>query len=187
MKIIRFFLILNSLLFLCCKSNYNIGKHEPHKDYQSAYTFLVKDSIFINRVKNYYSVLYKCEKINFIVSDLIEPVEYNDFPSHLTFMTEKIKRFDSLSEDRRSKIFDSIYSFPSFLLNFKNKHSLLNNNCDMRLNFARRIDNLMPIKITHVPEFIDPRINYNPRELLYVLKFNNKNEIIDRSYLLMSN
>ena len=75
--------------------------------------------------------------------------------------------------------------FLVFLMNFKN--SIINHgDCNLRLSFAKQVNNLLPIKITIIDKHVDPNINYSPRKILYVLKYDSENEIIDREYLIKS-
>ncbi|APY06959.1 hypothetical protein BWZ20_00990 [Winogradskyella sp. J14-2] len=182
-----FILISIPILLVCCKTNSNIKNKSKLTIYDNALKYVSKDSIFIKKIKNYYSDLSNCKKLNFLVSDYVEPITHEDFPITLYIMTKSIEKYDNINESEKIKVFDSIYSFSGFLMNFNN--SIINydnDDCNLRLNFAKRVNNLLPIKITIIDKQVDPNINYSPRKILYVLEYDGENRIIDREYLITS-
>ena len=91
-------LISIPFLLICCKTNSNIKKKSKSTIYENAQKYISNDSIFINRIKSYYTDLSNCKKLNFIVSEYVEPIMHEDFPSTLKIMTKSIERYDSINE-----------------------------------------------------------------------------------------
>jgi hypothetical protein len=181
--------ILTLVLSICsCGTKKNISELKQENEFEKSFSYISRDTIFSNKLKSYFADLTSCEKLNFSRSNEIKPITLNEFPIGMlgkTKLLNKIEGFSTLDQTEQIKIFESLYLFTEYQNNEK-EIQVNNSDCEIRLTFAKKVNNILPIKYTVIDKNVDPRINYKPRNGLYILEFNENNIIIDSGYLLMS-
>ena len=189
MRKTKYIPILIFILSICsCGTKKNIAEHKQVNEFEKSFQYVSKDTTFSNKLKSYFPDLKSCEKLNFSSSNNIKPITLNEFPVGMlskTKLLNKIEGFSTLSQTEQIKIFESLYLFSEYQNNEK-EIKVNNSDCEIRLTFAKKVNNILPIKYTIVDKNVDSRINYKPRNGLYFLEFNEDNVIIDSGYLLMS-
>lgn len=189
MRKTKYIAILAFILIFCsCRTKRNVVEHKQENEFEKSYKYLLKDSTFINKLKSYFPDLTNCEKLNFSHSNYVKPIALNDFPISMLNKTElvnKIEGFDNLDQAEQIKVFDSLFLFSEYPIELKKIQDDYTD-CEIRLTFAKKANNRLPIKYTIVDKNIDIRINYKPRIGLYILEFNEENTIIDSRYLVKS-
>ena len=175
--------------FSSCVTKQKINDQTNENEFEKYVEYIVNDSTFNKKIKSYYEDFSNCEKLNFNTNSYVKPIKANEFPIGIlsrTKMLNKIKDFEFLSETEKTKKFNSTYNFSEYYSkSISNKN--WNSECGIKLTFAKKIDGILPLKFELIDKEIDPRINYKPRKGIYILEFNNENEIIDREYIIFSN
>jgi len=180
-------LIIGVLLFSCKTRKPNIRGPEKN-DFEIAFEYIKKDKTFSDQLKSYYPDLTNCDSLTYNYRTRIEPISTDDFSIGIlenSTLVSNINGFKDLSEADQIKAFDSVYGFSEFYI--KSSQSINTNGCRISLTFSKRISDLLPIKFQIVDEAVDPDINYRPRKGLYILTYDNANQIKDSSYFLLSN
>ena len=177
------------MTFSYCATKQNISKQKSENKFEKYVEYVSNDSTFNKKIKSYYPDFLNCEKLNFNTNSYVKPIKLKEFPIGILSRTKilnRLKDFDFLSETEKTRKFDSIYGFSEYYSEnlYKKKW---NNECGIKLTFAEKTDGILPIKFELIDKEIDPRINYQPRSGIYILEFNNENEIIDRDYIIFSN
>jgi hypothetical protein len=181
--------ILILILSICsCGTKKTILELKQESEFEKSFSYISSDTVFSNKLKSYFPDLTGCEKLNFSSSNHIKPITLNEFPIGMlskTKLLNKIEGFSTLDQTEQIKIFETLYQFSEYH-NSEKEIQVNNSECEIRLTFANKVNNILPIKYTIVDKNIDTRINYKPRNGLYILEFNENNKIIDSGYLLMS-
>jgi len=182
-------ILILSFIFSNCRTKKEIAIQKKEYEFEKYVEYISKDTLFNQKIKTYYSDFSNCENLNFNLSKYIKPISTKDFPIGAlskTIMLNGIKNFESLKASEKSEKFDSIYKFSEY---YSEKISNQNwrKGCGIKLTFAEKINGILPLKFELIDKDIDPRINYQPRKGIYILEFNNENEIIDRDYIIFSN
>ncbi|WP_425077876.1 hypothetical protein [Psychroserpens sp. S379A] len=163
-------------------------EHKKENEFEKSYKYISKDTTFKNKLKSYFPDLTSCEKLNFSHSEFVEPITLNDFPIWLLRKTEllnDINDFDNLDKTEQIKVYDSIHLFSKYPIEL-NKNQVDKTDCEIRLTFAKKVNNRLPIKYIIIDKNVDPRIDYKPRKGIYIVEFNEENTIIERGYLILS-
>ncbi|WP_205521238.1 hypothetical protein, partial [Psychroflexus aurantiacus] len=185
----RYIPILILILSICsCISKKNISELKQESEFEKSFSYISKDTVFSKKLKSYFPDLKSCLKLNFSSSNNVKPITLNEFPIGMlnkTKLLSKIEGYSTLDQTEQIKTYESLYLFPAYQNNEK-EIQVNNPDCEIRLTFAKKVNNFLPIKYTIVDKNVDSKINYKPRIGLYILEFNEDNIIIDSGYLLMS-
>lgn len=189
MRKTKYITILILILTFCsCGIKQNAVEHKQENEFEKSYNYLLKDTTFINKLKSYFPDLADCKKMNFSHNNNVEPITLNDFPIWLLKKTEllnTIKGFEDLNQTEQIKVFNSLFQFSEYPIELK-KTKNDNADCEIRLTFAEKVNNRLPIKFIIIDKNIDSRINYKPRKGVYILEFNEENVIIESGHLVLS-
>ncbi|NEV95077.1 hypothetical protein G3567_13110 [Psychroflexus sp. YR1-1] len=189
MRKTRYIPILILILSICsCISKKNISELKQESEFEKSFSYISKDTVFSKKLKSYFPDLKSCLKLNFSSSNNVKPITLNEFPIGMlnkTKLLSKIEGYSTLDQTEQIKTYESLYLFPAYQNNEK-EIQVNNPDCEIRLTFAKKVNNFLPIKYTIVDKNVDSKINYKPRIGLYILEFNEDNIIIDSGYLLMS-
>jgi len=171
-----------------CGTKKHISELKRESEFEKLFEYVSKDTTFSNKLKSYFPDLTSCEKLIFSSNNIIKPITLNEFPIEVlnkTKLLNKMEGFSTLDQNEQIRIFESLYLFSEYQNNEK-EIQVNNSDCEIRLTFAKKVNNILPIKYTIVDKNVDSRINYKPRYGLYILEYNEDNIIIDSGYILMS-
>jgi hypothetical protein len=179
------------LLLSCsyCVTKQKVNEQKKENEFKKYVEYISNDSNFNEKIKTHYQDFTNCEKLNFITNSYVKPIKTNEFPIGIlskTKMLNRIKDFDFLNESEKEEKFDLLYKFSQYYSENIYNHSW-NNECGIKLTFAKITNGILPIKFELIDKEIDSRINFQTRKGIYVLELNNENKIIDREYLIFSN
>ncbi|NLP59338.1 hypothetical protein [Lutibacter sp. B1] len=151
--------------------------------------YISNDSIFTNRLKNYFPDLKNSSELIFEPIKTIEFLSLSKYPKQTLTKTEFYKKYQNLTDLEFEKFInkrDSINEFSPYGLNFDNIDSEHNYETSKKilLRFSEKADNLINIEYIIVDEKVDERIVFHPRKGYYLIEFDNENNIIQRFYIL---
>ena len=151
--------------------------------------YISKDSIFTNRLKNYFPDLKNSLGLIFEPIKTIEFLSLSKYPKQSLTKTEFYRKHQNLTDLEFEKFInkrDSINEFSTYRIDFDNIDSEQNNKASRKilLRFSEKADNLINIEYIIVDEKVDERIVYHPRKGYYLIEFDNENNIIQRFYIL---
>lgn len=188
-----FFLHIFWIITFSCGINKDFVKkeklsHSIDED-QKIIEFIERDSVFINEVKRYYPDLNNCQDLNLFHSELVEPITLKYFDQASLSKTKYFKKYkdlDILEFKKTMKTYDSVYkSIPND--NKVEKNIKLNRNCQIKLSFSKKENNLKVIRYSINDTNIDPKINYKTRGGYYLIEFDKNGNIVQNLYVLKSN
>ncbi|MGJ8760250.1 MAG: hypothetical protein ACSHXA_06870 [Polaribacter sp.] len=194
MKKINYILIgIIILEFFSCKITNSTTENKTEKltkeNIERLTEYISKDSIFTNKLKNYFPDLKNSSELIFEPIGTIEFLRLSNYRMETLINTEFYRKYRDLTYSEFEKFLnerDSINEFLPYRVSLDETDSEQNNNLSKRilLRFSERADNLINIEYIIINKKVDERIVYHPRKGHYLIEFDNENNIIQRFYIL---
>jgi len=151
--------------------------------------YVSRDSIFTNRLKNYFPDLKNSSELIFEPVKTIEFLSLSKYPKQTLTKTEFYRKYQNLTDLEFEKLInkrDSINKFLPYRVNFDNIDPEQNSETSKKilLRFSEKVDNLINIEYIIIDKKVDKGIIYYPRKGYYLIEFDNENNIIQRFYIL---
>ncbi len=179
--------------FFSCKTTNSTTQNKTEKltkeNIERLTEYISKDSIFTNKLKNYFPDLKNSSELIFEPIETIEFLRLSNYRKETLIKTEFYREYRDLTYSEFEKFVnerDSINEFSPYRVSLDETDSKQNNILSKRilLRFSERADNLINIEYTIIDKKVDERIVYHPRKGHYLIEFDNENNIIQRFYIL---